>query len=189
MMRRRIISPMNKQIEVLKVPWYPQQDIEWTCVVNSLKMCMEYMKNTYNNRLIREITPNLNIDEIMKITHTRRFVGTAVDSNLIRNLNSNIEGINFSLEEDVNMNQLKKKIDEGIPSIVIYDCQFLKYGMRGPGHAGVIIGITEDNIIMNNPWLGSEFFVMHEDFSPAWELEYNQAILIEPNPQSKLNGI
>jgi hypothetical protein len=74
------------------------------------------------------------IDEIMKITNTRRFTGTVVDSHLIKNLNSNIEGIIFSLEEEVNMNELGAKVD----------------------------------------------------FAPAWELEYNQAILLDPNPQSKL---
>ncbi len=142
-MRRKIVDPLNNQIEVLKVPWYPQQDIEWTCLVNSIKMCLEYMKNTYDNRIIRDIVPNMSIDEIMKITNTRRFTGTVVDSHLIRNLNSNIE-------------------------------------------AGVIIGITENDIIINNPWLGSEYFISHEVFAPAWELEYNQAILLDPNPQSKL---
>src|SRR3989304_10596503 len=68
-MRRKILDPMNNQIEVLKVPWYPQQDIEWMCMVNSIKMCLEYMKNTYNNRIIRDIVPNMSVDEIMKITN------------------------------------------------------------------------------------------------------------------------
>lgn len=187
-MRRKILDPMTNKIEVLKVPWYPQQDVEWTCVVNSLKMCLEYMKNTYNNRVIREIIPNMNIDEIMKITHTRRFAGTVVDSNFVRNLNSNIEGITFSLEQDVDINKLKMKLEKGIPSIAIYNCEYLIYGIRGAGHAGVIIGVTENDIVINNPWLGSEYFVAHEDFVPAWELEFNQAILLEPDTQSKLGG-
>jgi hypothetical protein len=68
----------------------------------------------------------------------------------------------------------------------IYNCQFLTYGIRGACHAGVIIGTTENDIIINNPWLGSEYFISHEVFAPAWELEYNQAILLDPNPQSKL---
>lgn len=89
---------MSKRIDVLKVPWYPQQDIEWTCVVNSIKMCLEYMKNTYNNRIVQKIVPNMDIDEILSISNTRRFTGTDVDSRLIKNLNSKIEGIIFSLE-------------------------------------------------------------------------------------------
>lgn len=185
-MRRKILDPMDNQVEVLKVPWYPQQDIEWMCVVNSIKMCLEYMKNDYNNRIIRDIVPNMSIHEIMKITNTRRFTGTAVDSHLIKHLNSNIDGIIFSLEEDVDMNKLSTKLDKGIPSIVLYNCQFLTYGIRGSGHAGVIVGITENDLVITNPWLGSEKFIPHEDFAPAWELEYNQAILLEPNPQSKL---
>jgi len=52
----------------------------------------------------------------------------------------------------------------------------------------VVIGITENDIIVNNPWLGSEYFISHENFAPAWELEYNQAILLEPNPQTKLGS-
>jgi hypothetical protein len=105
---------------------------------------------------------------------------------IVKNLNSNIEGIIFSLEKEVNMNKLGAKVEKGIPSIVIYNCQFLTYGIRGAGHAGVIIGTTENDIIINNPWLGSEYFISHEVFAPAWELEYNQATLLDPNPQSKL---
>jgi hypothetical protein len=106
------------------------------------------MKNTYGNRIIRDIVPSMSIDEIMKITNTRRFTGTVVDPHLIKSLNSKIEGIIFSLEEDVDMNKLSVKLEKGIPS--------------------------------------SEYFIPHEDFAPVWELEYNQAILLEPNPQSKL---
>lgn len=185
-MRRKIPDPMGNQIEVLKVPWFPQEYIEWTCLVNSIKMCLEYMKNTYNNRIIRKIVPNMDIDEILSITNTRWLVGTDIDSRLIKNLNSKIEGIIFSLEEDINMNKLSTKLEKGIPSIVLYNCQFLTYGIRGPCHAASVIGITEDHIILNNPWLGSEYFIPHEVFAPAWELEYNQAILLDPNPQSKL---
>jgi uncharacterized protein YvpB len=99
-MRRKILDLKNNtQVEVLKVPWFPQQEIEWT-----------------------------------------------------------------------------------------YNCQFLTIGIHGAGHAGVVIGITENDIIVNNPWLGSEYFISHENFAPAWELEYNQAILLEPNPQTKLGS-
>ena len=185
-MRRKILDPMDNRIEVLKVPWFPQMDIEWTCMVNSIKMCLEYMKNTYSNRIIRNVVPNMDIDEIMTITNTRRFTGTDVDSRLIKKLNSTIEGVIFSLEEDVSMGKLSAKLEKGIPSIVLYNCQFLTEGIRGPSHAGVVIGATEDYIVLNNPWLGSERFMPHEVFAPAWELEYNQAILLDPNPQSKL---
>jgi len=188
-MRRKILDLKNNtQVEVLKVPWFPQQEIEWTCLVNSIKMCLEYMKNTYGNPIIRDIVPNMSIDEIMRITNTRRFTGTNVDYQLIKNLNTKIEGIKFSLEENIDLNKLSKKLEKGIPSILIYNCQFLTMGIRGAGHAGVIIGITESDIIVNNPCLGSEYFISHENFAPAWELEYNQAILLEPNPQTKLGS-
>lgn len=84
------------------------------------------------------------------------------------------------------MDKLSAKLEKGIPSIVLYNCQFLTDGIHGPCHAGVVIGATEDYIVLNNPWLGSERFIPHEVFAPAWELEYNQAILLDPNPQSKL---
>jgi hypothetical protein len=128
----------------------------------------------------------MDIDEIMTITNTRRFTGKDVDSRLIKKLNSTIEGVIVSLEEDVSMGKLSAKLEKGIPSIVLYNCQFLTEGIRGPAHAGVVIGATEDYIVLNNPWLGSERFMPHEVFAPAWELEYNQAILLDPNPQSKL---
>lgn len=71
-MRRKILDPMDNQIEVLKVPWFPQMDIEWTGMVNSIKMCLEYMKNTYSNRIIRNVVPNMDIDEIMTINQYKK---------------------------------------------------------------------------------------------------------------------
>ena len=61
------------------------------------------------------------------------------------------------------------------------------YNEVGPGHAGVVIGVIEDNdVILNNPWLGPETLIKWKDLQKGWELEYKKIVTITPEPQMKL---
>ncbi len=56
-----------------------------------------------------------------------------------------------------------------------------------PGHAGVVIGMTEDgDMILNNPWLCADRLVKWKDFRKGWELEYNKVVMIYPVTQTRL---
>lgn len=175
---KRTMTIQGEKVTILKVPWYPQSDTDWKCFVCSLKMCLEYFKNEYHNNEVRQNIPSLDIDNLMEITHTRKNTGTPVGG-LCKKLQK--AGLPFSFQlKSSSFNELEERIDAGLPVIVIYNGSYLKDERRGPSHAGVVIGINDDDIILNNPWFGATYKTDRFKFERAWELEYNQVLIMDP---------
>ena len=175
---KRTMTIQGEKITILKVPWYPQSEIDWKCFVCSLKMCLEYFKNEYSNDTVRQSIPNLDIENLMDITHTRKNTGTPVEG-LCKKLQKAGLPFNFQLKSS-SFDELEERIDAGLPVIVIYNGSYLKDERRGPSHAGVVIGINDDDIILNNPWFGATYKTDRFKFERAWELEYNQVLIMDP---------
>jgi len=185
--RRKILVDENRKTEVLRVPFYYQSDVDALCFVYSLKMCLDYYKNIYPKSQIREETPNMNVDEIKELTSTSRQSGTRVDGELMNKLERNIDSLKFALNEETSLETLKNKILNGYPQILLYDCSYMQHQIPGPGHAGVLIGLMENNdLILNNPWLGNNTLVEYRDFEPGWEIEYRRSVIVEPELQAQL---
>jgi len=156
-------------------------------MVCSLKMCIEYFINEYNNKKIKSLMPNLNIEEICNITHTRE-PGTP-----LRDLSKNLESVGIPLKFNMrssSIQEIKEKIRKNLPVVVIYNGTYLLNQVRGSGHAGVVIGVTtENNVILNNPWFGATYIPDKLIFEEAWELEYNRALFIEPDTSQKQTNL
>ncbi len=167
---RRTMTVQGERVTVLKVPWFPQSDSDWKCFVCSLKMCLEYFKNEYNNDIIRQNTPNLDIETLMKITHTRKNTGTPTEG-ICKKLEKAGLPFKFQLKSS-SFPEIEEKLNVGLPAIVIYNGSYLKDERRGPSHAGVVIGMRDDDLILNNPWFGAIYLVDKFKFERAWELEY-----------------
>ncbi len=184
---RRPIQVRGHEVQVLKVPWYSQDDVEYTCFVCSLKMCLEFFHNVYENQVIRERTPSFSINRLMELTHTRRYTGTPLDPARIRRLGMHIP-FDVELEPDCSLSDIDKSLQKALPVIVIYDTAFPRIAERGPAHAGVVVGLTLDrDVILNNPWYGAEVVVDRLDFERGWELQYDSAVFFTPIPQTKLS--
>jgi len=69
-MVRKHITDDNEEVEVLCVPWFPQQEESFYCFPYSVWMVLEYFKNVYNNKIIKKKIPNMNVEEIAKICRT-----------------------------------------------------------------------------------------------------------------------
>lgn len=150
-------------------------------------MCIEYFKNIFENEIVRNNIPNLSVDDLKKLTHSSEFTGTRVDESLMVELSRNIPPLKFSLSDGCSIKTLIKYFNKNLPTIVLYNCSYMLYEELGPGHAGVVIGVIEDNdLILNNPWLGPGKLIKWKDFQKGWELEYNKVITVEPDPQTKL---
>ncbi|MDP2767518.1 MAG: C39 family peptidase [Candidatus Methanoperedens sp.] len=186
-MKRQIITNDSRKVQILRVPYYYQSESDWLCFVFSLKMCLDYFKNIYQSDFIRSNTPNKSVDELRHLTHTGQFMGTRVDDSLVNELSREIPSIKFSLDEKCSINTLLDNFNRNLPTIVLYNCSYMLYEEEGPGHAGVIIGILDDNdLILHNPWLGPEVLVKWKDFQKGWELEYNKVVIMKPETQTKL---
>jgi len=189
----REITKGNEKITVLKVPWYQQSQLEWTCFVCSLKMCMEYFKNVFEYRkgaeMIKNKIPDYSINEIIDFTNTRNGVGTTINENLSHKLVEKGYPFKFTIKRFSTLEEIKGKIDEYLPVIVMYDGSYLYREERGGGHSGVVIGFTKDgHLVLNNPWFGAEYIAERERFERAWELEYNTAFFMKPSLQKSLVG-
>lgn len=183
-MKRRI--PIEGDVvDVLRVPYYSQSDMDAYCIPFSLKMCLTYFRDIYDNPVIKKQTPNFDVNEIVGITSAHRYNGTRISDDLMNKLSKNIPSIEFKLKS-IDYREIEKNLRDNIPVIVLYNCTYMLYDEVGPGHAGVVIGLTNDKIILNNPWLGPDKIIDKREFNVAWELEYNSAIIMKPNPQSKL---
>lgn len=177
------MTVQGEKVAILKVPWFPQSNTDAKCMACSLKMCIEYFINEYKNKTINKNIPSFDINEILNLTHTREPGSGTPLRNLCKNLEKTGMPLRFSIKS-TSINEIKQKIDEDLPVIVIYNGTYLLYQMKGSGHAGVVIGITDDdNVILNNPWFGPIYIPDKLIFEEAWELEYNRALLIEPNIQ------
>lgn len=188
-MKRKIYNSNNDNAEVLCVPWYPQQEHSYYCFPYSLWMVIQFYKNVYTNNLIKKNTPNLDIEELARLCKTDPRAGTRINDQLVNSLNKAIPTLNFELVNAFDFKQLKKiVVDNQCPCIVIYDCGYFLYGIESQvGHAGVVIGLDDTSIYLNNPWLGAEKEIDKVKFNDCWEIEYNQVLLIKPRLQTDLN--
>lgn len=186
-LKRQIITEDNRKIQVLRVPFYYQSNQDALCFVFSLKMCIEYFKNIFENDFIRSKTPNLSVEDIRQLTHTDEFLGTRVDRSLMKELSREIPSLNFSLRERCSIDIIKTNFKKNLPTIILYNCSYMIYNEPGPGHAGVVIGIIDDNdLVLNNPWLGPEKLIKWKELEKGWELEYKKAVIMQPELQTKV---
>lgn len=170
------ITDFGTHIDVLEVPYYPQRPNE--CYVCSIKMVIEYFKNNYDVSFVRENTPALDFDQIADITNTKK-LGTRA-ANLTRDLEKNIPTLKFEMVQNAKFEKLIEHLKKDLPIIVIYNGDYLKNEEKGGAHAGVVVGVNESVIVLNNPWFGYQSVFDKIEFEHAWEIEYKTAILITP---------
>lgn len=185
-MRKIVLSPRGEETEVSRVPFHFQGDRDYFCVPFSLMMATHYFVNVYNDPVVRKNTPNLSIEEMLRITKTRH-LGTIVDNGLMRRLNDEFQSLEFEIARGCSVEDLVKRFETNLPTIILYDCSYLITEIPGAHHAGVVVGfINEDSIILNNPHLGPFKPVDLMMFRRSWEIEGNQAIIINPKKQRDL---
>lgn len=177
----------GRQVRILTVPYFHQRDCEPLCVPCSIKMILEYYKQYYPNPVINQHVPLLTIKEIMRLIGADSYNGTRITSDFLLKINAEIDILNFISKKNVKLKEIRKRLEDNVPSVLVYNNSFMNDKIPGPAHAGVIIGLTENEIVLNNPWEGQGTSFTMNDIVPAWELEKNSVLFIDPNPQSKLN--
>lgn len=184
---RRTIQIEDADVEVLAVPFFAQQSREAFCFEYSFKMCLEFYKNYHQDANIRTKTPALSVDDIINMTKARVETGTRISDDLTKSWSKTVNTLNVEQHYDIDFKYIEARLDKNLPSIVIYNCDYLETGNKGSAHAGVVIGMTKDQIILNNPWLGECTVFKKNEFLEAWEIEYRRVICVDPNPVRKLS--
>jgi len=178
-MRRNIVVN-GRQIEVLQVPYFTQEQTEAWCLPYSIKMCIEYYKEYYRFKVVRDKINNLSTEEIAQILKTDRENGTRINTTTFKELAQQTCMLDYNIEIDKDFPSLEKRFKKNLPSIVLYDLSYLMNKERGPGHAAVVVGLTKDQIILNNPWIKGEWPLEKMTFDEGWELEYHSALFVDP---------
>jgi hypothetical protein len=166
--------------KVLRVPLYTQPDTEPECMVHSLKMCIEYIKNSYPEEHVRQLTRSLSRDEILKYIHVDES-GWTKDQTQLDDLSSATGTLKFKLKSKGTVGDIAKELAKTKPVILIYDVYNLLDQGNGGVHAGVAIGLTDSRIILHNPWRGAFLREDLHKFKVAWEEADNDMVLMEIN--------
>jgi hypothetical protein len=147
-------------------------------------MILDYFKNIYPSQIINQNTPYLNFDELVKITKTHD--GGTRTEDLVAHLEGSIPTLKFEIVRNGNFDMIRQSLENNIPIIIIYCGDYLYNHEIAGGHAGVVIGLTGNKIILNNPWIGYQVAFERAEFKDAWDIERNQFIRIKPALQERL---
>ncbi len=184
---KKIQDNNNEEVEVLKVPHYYQSENDVFCFPTSIKMCVDYFSNFYGNEILSRRLPRPILSDLIDICKTNTRSGTRINDELIKRLNRSLIGLEFKIQKKADFLFLKKRFDNGLPTIILYDLRYYLYERPGGCHAGVFVGFSSDGeVILNNPHHGGNTITDYEKFNDSWEQTYNRAIEMKPILQLSL---
>jgi len=184
--------PEKTDIEILDVPAYSQRGVEKECLLQCVRMSIDYLAKSYPNDWIRN-----NISTV-DLSFLRRFIsvsgaGWTPDDSELESLSAELGPINFthtmerqSPKEETFYRIIRNNLDQHLPIIPIINAKKLRYGSKGGAHAVVVVGMNEDSIAINDPWGYPYDIVGKEDFIPAWDDTINQFVTLEVGGQQTL---
>lgn len=134
-------------MSVIDVPYF-KQDTDYTCGPTSLQMILAYYGVKDSEK------------HLAKLLHTTHSRGTwrvsmyqlAVDL-----------GFHCYVNDDASLAEMKFLLELEIPPIV----RFLERE-EDEDHYGVVVGMTDDHVIIHDPWSGPQRRFDKEDFTRRW---------------------
>ncbi len=135
---------------MLNMPYF-KQDTRYSCGAAALQMTFYFYGKLISEE---ELTKRLQIDKDRGTEHSQ-MIKVITDEGLYAYANNE-----SSLEEADGF------IKSDIPIIV----NFIEPG-ENSGHYAVVIGIDENNIILNDPWHGEKFKMNKDEFVERWQSE------------------
>lgn len=131
---------------------YHRQDTSYTCGPASLQMLLHHFNGVYPSE-----------SELARRLHTSNKAerdGTS-HSELIRVLRE--EGLNVYVDNEASFGTLEAILKIGVPALVHY------IEPEGDvGHYAVAVGIDTQRVYLNDPWHGSGFSLLREEFLDRW---------------------
>lgn len=168
-------------------------------MVYCVYMLIEYCRTTYPVDLVRDTTPALDPEDIKDFI-TIRPMGWAVDESDIEALSAAVTPIQFELREFERSpsaqklyNILSDRLDRNLPTIAVVDAIQIQETRTNRNissnggqteHAVVVIGLSDREVYLNDPWGGMQVSVNRDAFGEAWDVGLNRLITI--NLQSTL---
>jgi hypothetical protein len=149
-------------------------------------MVLEFYREHHSSDAIREAVPDLSLKEVISICLASKTSGTRVGPELVKRLSDRVTPLRFAIGANT-LDQVERREERGLPTILIYDGVWLLQGRQGGAHAGVYVGRAKDgDPVLNNPWVGALYVPPRQKFLDAWELHGMLAMTVDPIPQTKL---
>lgn len=134
-------------MQLLDVPYF-KQDTTYTCGPTSLQMVFAYFGiRTAEAAVAREVAATANVGTIHQqmIDAVRR------------------RGLHCYVNDNATLNELQFLHSLRLPVIV----RFLE-SEKEEDHYGVVVGCSENEIVLNDPWHGEHVMLTHDEFTPRW---------------------
>jgi len=147
LIRQVLAETEETDIEILDVPHYLQSD-DSTCGPASLRMVFAYWGVSRSEEVIREVC-----------AHTYELGCQSEDMVCA----AQVFGFNAFLKNNSTISELRKYISQGIPVIVDWFC-----GDPPEGHSSVVIGMSNLNVYILDPFLEEMRVVPIQDFRRCW---------------------
>ncbi len=131
---------------MLKIPYYKQETPD-DCGPASLQMVFEFLGKKISQK---ELAQRLGTGATVWASNERM-------EEIARE-----EGLSTFMQTSGTIEGLRKFLDKGIPVIV----NFIE--PEGDGHFAPVLGVTEKEIIFNDPWHGEKYTLSLEYFVQNW---------------------
>jgi len=148
------------------VPYFEQKK-DYTCGPAVLRMVAAFFGASY--------TP----EQLYVITNPNPNTGTS-NSDMKKALKK--LGLNTLSKNKADIKDIKRFIEKGLPVIV----NFIEPRGKQEGHYSLVIGMTDTEIIFNDPGYGENFRMGIPEFLSRWRSEFEpfQRWLLVPAPQN-----
>lgn len=137
-------------MQYLNVPYF-KQDTIYTCGPTSLQMVLSFYG-------IRESESAL-AEELKSTAENGTYHKNMLEAVLRR-------GLYCYINDESNLEELRSLLGNGIPVIVRY-----LERERNEDHYGVVVGLSDEVVAINDPWAGERVHFSREEFIARWKCD------------------
>ena len=134
----------------LDVPYF-KQDTLYTCGPTSLQMVFSYYGIRESEAALKE--------ELETSPETGTEHQQMINAVLKR-------GFHCYVNNDATLEDIHSLVERGVPTIV----RFLETA-NNEDHYGVVVGVSSEEVVINDPWNGERVRFSHEDFMGRWKCD------------------
>lgn len=157
-------------------------------------MVLQFVNSVYPTESVREATPVIGPTEMREYV-TIRESGWSPDQSTLDALGEDTGPVEWELKwwrgtppSNTLFEVIQDGLDDTLPTIVVVDAMRMRgRSRRGPLHAVVVVGLSDHEAVINDPW-GSMYEVFPRDrVADAWDTTLNRVITMDLTTQSTLN--
>lgn len=163
----------NRNIVRIAIPFH-RQDTNYTCGPAALQMLIHHFNGVYPSE--RTLARRMHTKNSVKGESTKH-------AGLIRALRG--AGLYVYVDNNASLKTVEALLTIELPVLVHY-----LEPEAALGHYAIIVGASKERIYLNDPWYGSGFSLLREEFLSRWRGELNTSLrwLLVASPEPIFSG-